>query len=102
MLITTSLAIMAIYMDMIAIAPILGDVAKGLNVEMGAATNLMMAFVLATACVLIWGGVVCDKYGVTAALVLGLLCATVPATLMPWIGHSTAPLWWARIIQGCS
>lgn len=102
MLLTTSLAIMAIYMDMIAIAPILGDVAKGLKVDMGAATNLMMGFVLATACVLIWGGVVCDKYGITAALVLGLLCATIPATFMPWIGQSYGAVMVARVIQGAS
>ncbi|OPY62104.1 MAG: putative sulfoacetate transporter SauU [Syntrophorhabdaceae bacterium PtaU1.Bin034] len=102
MMLVTALAIMAIYIDMIAIAPILGDVAKGLQVDMGAATNLMMGFVLATACVLIWGGVVCDKYGITAALVLGLLCATVPATFMPWIGTSYGAVIVARLVQGAS
>ncbi|MGD0231493.1 MAG: MFS transporter [Syntrophorhabdales bacterium] len=93
---------MSIYIDMIAIAPILGDVAKGLQVDMGAATNLMMGFVLATACVLIWGGVVVDKFGMTAATVLGLLCATVPATFMPLIGQSYGVVMLARLIQGAS
>lgn len=102
MLFSACLAIMSIYVDMIAISPILGDVAKDLKVEMGAATNLMMGFVLATACVLIWGGVVVDKFGVTVATVLGLLCATVPATLMPLIGHDFGIVMVARLVQGAS
>lgn len=102
MLLATCLAVMSLYIDMIAFAPILGEIAKGLHVEMGQATNLMMGFVLATACVLIWGGAVADRYGITFAQVLGLLCATVPATLMPWIGHSYTPVFVSRLIQGAS
>jgi MFS family permease len=93
---------MSIYIDMIAIAPILGDVAEGLQVDMGAATNLTMGFVLAAACVLIWGGVVVDRFGMTVATVLGLLCATVPATFMPMIGQSYGVVMLARLIQGAS
>jgi MFS family permease len=102
MLLAASMAILSAYVDMIAISPILGDVAKGLGIDMGSATNLMMGFVLAIACVLIWGGVICDKYGVTAALVLGLFCATVPATLMPWLGNSYGAVLILRLIQGAS
>ena len=96
------LAICTIYMDMIAYAPILGEISKKLNVEMGAATNLMMGFVLSIACVLIWGGVVCDKFGITAAVVLGLLCSTVPTALIPWIGDSFSAVMLARLVQGAS
>lgn len=102
MLAATSLAVMSIYIDMIAFAPILGEIAKSMQIGMGAATNLMMGFVLATACVLIWGGAVADKYGVTIAQVLGLLCATVPATLMPLLGHSYGAVFVSRLIQGAS
>jgi len=102
MLVATCIAIMSCYIDMIAYAPILGDIAKDLKVDMGAATNLMMGFVVAIAFVLMWGGVVCDKYGITVALVLGLLCATVPATFMPWIGSSYGAVVVARLIQGAS
>lgn len=96
------LAICSIYMNMIAYAPILGEIAGKLHVEMGAATNLMMGFVLSVACVLIWGGVVCDKFGITAALVLGLLCSTVPTALIPWIGDNYAAVMAARLVQGAS
>lgn len=96
------LAICTIYMNMIAYAPILGEIAKKLNLEMGAATNLMMGFVLSIACVLIWGGVVCDKFGITAAIVLGLLCSTVPTALIPWLGDSFTAVMLARLVQGAS
>ncbi|TWJ14162.1 MFS transporter [Geobacter argillaceus] len=96
------LAICSIYIDMIAYAPILGDIAKKLHVEMGAATNLMMGFVLSIACVLIWGGVVCDKFGITVAFVLGLLCSTVPTALIPWIGDNFTAVMAARLVQGAS
>jgi len=102
MLVSACLAIISICVDMIAISPVLGEVAKDLNVEMGVATNLMMGFVLATASVLIWGGVVVDKFGVTVATVLGLLCATIPATLMPLIGQNYGMVMVARLIQGAS
>ena len=42
MLVSACLAIISICVDMIAISPVLGEVAKDLNVEMGVATNLMM------------------------------------------------------------
>lgn len=102
MLLATCIAVISIYIDMITFAPILGEVAKDLQLNMGTATNLMMGFVLATACVLIWGGVVADKAGITFAQVLGLLCATIPATLMPWIGHSYTSVFVSRLIQGAS
>ena len=101
-LLSTCLAFMSLYIDMIAIAPILGDVAKDLQVDMGAATKLMMGFVLAAACVLIWGGVVVDRFGITVATVLGLLCATVPATFAPMISQSYGLAMLARLIQGAS
>ena len=96
------LAICSIYVDMIAYAPILGEIAGKLNIELGAATNLMMGFVLSVACVLIWGGVVCDKFGMTTAFVLGLLCSTVPTALIPWIGNSFTAVMLARLVQGAS
>ncbi len=102
MLFTTCMAIISVFIDQIALAPILGEVAKGLKVDMGSATNLMMGWVLATGFVLLWGGVVCDKYGVTTALVLGLLCASIPTTLMPWIGQSYGTVMIARLLGGAS
>jgi predicted MFS family arabinose efflux permease len=101
-LFSAAVAIMSLYINMIVFAPILGNIAGSLDVDMGTATNLMMGFVLSVACVLIWGGVVCDKFGITAAFILGLLCTTIPATLMPLLGQSFSAVFVARLIQGAS
>ncbi len=101
-LFSASVAIMALYINMIVFAPILGDISTALKIDMGTATNLMMGFVLSVACVLIWGGVVCDKFGITAALILGLLCTSIPAVLMPLLGQSYSTVFIGRLIQGAS
>jgi MFS family permease len=86
--------------DMIAYAPIFGEIAKELKVDMGSAVNLAMAFAVTFAFAVVFGGMACDKYGVTVVFVLGLLCASVPATLMPWIGHSYKVVFFSRLVQG--
>ena len=101
-LLAGSVTIMALYINMIVFAPILGDVAASLKVDMGMATNLMMGFVLSVALVLSFGGIVCDKFGITTALVLGLLCTSIPAALMPLIGQNYGAVFICRLIQGAS
>ncbi len=95
-------AMLSVYIEMIAVAPIVGEIAADLRVEVGTTTNLMMAFVLSASCVLIWGGFIVDKFGLTVATVLGLLCAAVPAGLMPIIGHNFGTVFIARLVQGAS
>ena len=101
-LLSASVAIMSLYINMIVFAPILGDISSALKVDIGTGTNLMMGFVLSVACVLIWGGVVCDKFGITTALILGLLCTSIPAVLMPLLGQSYSTVFICRLIQGTS
>jgi predicted MFS family arabinose efflux permease len=87
---------------MIVFAPILGDIAATLSVDMGTATNLMMGFVVSVAFVLTFGGFVCDKYGITMAIILGLLCTSLPAVLMPILGNSYTSVLIGRLVQGAS
>jgi MFS family permease len=101
-LFTASLGFTAMQINMIAYAPLLGDIAKNLGVDMGAATNLMTVFLFTASIALIVGGVLCDRYGIMFVIILGLLCTSIPATLMPWIGSSYNVVLWARIIQGFS
>lgn len=101
-LLAGSVAIMSLYVNMIVFAPILGDVGVTLNVDMGMATNLMMGFVVSVAFVLTFGGFVCDKYGITTAIILGLLCTSLPAALMPIIGKSYNAVFLGRLVQGAS
>jgi len=98
----TCVAIISVAIDLIGYAPILEEVAKDLKVDMGTATNLMAACTLTAAIVFIWAGVLCDKYGIAFVLVLGLLCASVPATFMPWIGRSYKLVFFSRLVQGAS
>ncbi|MFC1835730.1 nitrate/nitrite transporter [Thermodesulfobacteriota bacterium] len=101
-LLVGSVAILSPFLDMIVYAPILGAVAKDLDVSLGHATGLMMGFVLALALVQIWGGIICDKFGIRVAQVSGLLCASLPATLMPLLGESFGVVFACRLIQGAS
>jgi MFS family permease len=94
------LALMTNQLTMIVYAPIFGEVAKNLKIDMGAAMNLSMAFALPIGVVMVLGGVFVDRYGLTIALFLGLLCASLPAALMPWIGHSYVTVFVSRLIQG--
>ncbi|NVN91434.1 MAG: MFS transporter [Desulfuromonadales bacterium] len=101
-LLASSLTIMSLYINMIVFAPILGSISSNLNVPLEQATNLMMGFVLSVALVLSFGGVVCDKYGMTFALTLGLLCTSIPAVLMPVIGVNYGAVFIGRLVQGAS
>lgn len=102
LLFTASLGFAAMQIGMIAYAPLLADIAKDLGVDMGAATHLMTVFVFTASIALIVGGILCDRYGIMFVIILGLLCASVPAALMPWIGTSYKAVLWARIVQGLS
>jgi len=101
-LLSTSAAILSLYINMIVFAPILGEVASSLQVDVSSATNLMMGFVLSVAFVLTFGGVVCDKFGITTALILGLLCTSLPAAMMPLVGSNYNAVFICRLVQGAS
>ncbi len=88
--------------NLIFMAPILPQVAQDLHINMGAAANLFTAYLLTCAISQMFAGVVCDKLGVTAALVVGSLCASVPAVLMPWLGDNYNAVVVMRLIQGAS
>ena len=55
-LLAACLGTAAFQISMIAYAPLLSEIAKSLGVDMGAATNLMTAFVLSASVMLILGG----------------------------------------------
>jgi predicted MFS family arabinose efflux permease len=103
MLLCVSFSICAYAMEMTGFAPILGIIAEDLNVQIGEAANLMMVYVLAVAFSLTWAGSICDRYGITTALVSGILCSCVPAVMMPLVtGHAFKIFIVLRFIQGVS
>jgi len=94
------MSLIAYAIDMIVYAPIFGEVANDLKIDMGTAINLSMAFALAAAMAMMFGGMIADRRGLTFVFVLGLACASLPATLMPWIGHSYTTVFITRLLQG--
>ncbi|SPF46680.1 putative Major facilitator superfamily MFS_1 [Syntrophobacter sp. SbD1] len=86
----------------LSFAPILPQIAQDLAINVGAATNLMTAFLFSGAVALFFAGAVCDRYGIMAVIVSGFVCATVPAALIPWVDMSYGGVLWARIFEGLS
>jgi MFS family permease len=87
----------------LAVAPVLPQIAESLHINLGLASNLVLTPSVFSGCVImVVGGVVCDRYGVLFTLILGMLCAAVPASLIPWIGSSASGIFLARIVQGAS
>lgn len=99
-LISACLVFISYTIDMIVYAPIFSEVAKDLQIDMGAVIQLSMAFAIALALSMIFGGPLVDRYGITVVFTVGLLCASLPATLMPWIGTSYAVVFTSRLVQG--
>jgi MFS family permease len=87
----------------LSIAPVLPHIAKDLGIDLGVATNFMAVF-LFSGCIIMFtiGGAFGDRFGIFPTLLLGLLLAVVPATIMPWIGHSYISVFFARLVQGLS
>ena len=99
-LISTCLVFISFNIDMIVYAPIFSEVAKDLQIDMGVAIQLAMAFAIALALSMIVGGPLADRFGITFVFTVGLLCASLPATLMPWIGTSYPVVFASRLVQG--
>jgi MFS family permease len=98
-----SLSICACSMAMTGIAPILETIAEDLGVPVGTAANLMLAYVLAISLFFPLAGMICDRYGLTAALVSGLLCSCIPAVIMPCLAtYRLNTFICLRFIQGAS
>ena len=103
-MIAAILGYISLQVDNLSITPVLPQVAASLNIDLGTASNLAMTtFLFASFLVqILVGGMVSDKLGVIAGIMMGALCAAVPMTLMPWIGHSPSGLAVARFFEGCS
>jgi MFS family permease len=101
-LISAVLGYITLQVTNLAVAPVLPQIAKSLNMNLGTASNLVMTPFLFSGCIILVlaGGAVCDRFGVLTAILMGLACATIPAALMPWIGHSATAVLWARIVEG--
>jgi MFS family permease len=82
--------------------PILGEVAKSLKVDLGAATQLLTVSVFVTSAVAIFAGMFCDKFGPAFTMALGILFSSIPSALLPWLGTTYGEVFVLRLIMGVS
>lgn len=94
------LALLLYGINLVLYVPLFGVIAKDLTIDMSACLNLSMAFVITQALSIAFGGILVDKLGLTVIYVGSLLCASVPAVLMPWIGHGYGIVFVSRLVQG--
>ncbi len=81
-------------------APIIGDIAKGLNMSLGATTGSVMGvvnLVIAIACII--AGFLVDRFGFAKMLIVGAVLMIVPTAALPFLGNSFPALMAVRIIQ---
>ena len=86
----------------LAWSPMLSDIAKSLQTDMGQATQLMAIFALTSAIGLIVGGFLCDRIGLYKVLLLCLFCAVVPVAVIPLLQGSFSQIFYLRLLQGFS
>ncbi|MGB9660754.1 MAG: MFS transporter [Moorellaceae bacterium] len=100
-LITFIVAILAQGMLLIAPTPLVGEIAKSLNTDLGTATAVaVMPFTLLVAIGGILGGYFMDKIGLGKTCVISTAIAVAGAVLMPLLGHSIPGIIVLRALQG--
>lgn len=100
-LITVIIATLAQGMILIAPTPLIGEVAKTLNLDLGAATAAaMLPFTLFVAIGGIIGGMLLDKLGVAKTFIGCCLIVSVSAFLIPVLGKGVLGFVVLRAIQG--
>ncbi|MFH1152851.1 MAG: MFS transporter, partial [Pseudomonadota bacterium] len=98
-LVVSVLSFISLNMNMVSFAPLLGKISASLGVDQGAATQLMSIFVFSGALALVAGGFLCDRIGITALLIIGNCCGSLPALMMPWF-NTYAAVFAARFFEG--
>lgn len=85
---------------MISPAPLMGLIAKSLQIEPGVATGAMMAtFQLALALSCIAGGFLCDKYGLKVIFLVSSILFTGSTLALPFVGNNLQGVVIIRVIQ---
>ncbi|MCL6476941.1 MAG: MFS transporter [Peptococcaceae bacterium] len=100
-MITFIISVLAQGMMLIAPTPLVGEIAKSLNTDLGVATAVaMLSFTLMVAIGGILGGLIMDRLGIGRTFIISNAIATVGALLMPLFGHSIPGVVILRALQG--
>jgi len=84
---------------MIAPAPLIGEVAKSLNLSPGAATGIIMGLwniIGATSC--LGAGFLVDRYGINKLLMIGCVLLFIPSLCYPLVGNHLGAVIGLRIV----
>jgi MFS family permease len=85
----------------LSIAPLLPLLGKDLGLAPGQLASLMSVYTFSGCVLMLWaGGAIVDRFGPLTGILLGLLSAALPMTLMPIFGHNYHALLWIRIVEG--
>jgi MFS family permease len=99
---TYVLVIVSSAVVLIAPAPLMGNVAETLGLDMGATAGVTMGtFNLFVAISAIVGGTLIDRFGVVRMWFVSLSLLVLGTLLIPVIGHTGTGMFAIRIIQGC-
>lgn len=86
--------------SMIAPAPLLDEISKNMNVDMGVATaSAMFTFNLFMALMALAGGFFLDKFGIVRMWLISLVVLALGSLLMPVIGNSIPGLVFCRFLH---
>ena len=90
------------HIHMTSVPVILVTIAEDMNLNMGTASQFMTGWQLAMAVSGIVLGFVCDRFGLTIAIMSGMLVSLASALLTPVAGTSFWPFFFLRLLQGLS
>jgi MFS family permease len=92
---------MSLQIANLSIAPLFPVVGKDLGLGPAQLASLMSVYTFSGCILMFWvGGAIVDHFGILTGILLGLLSAAVPMTLMPLFGHSYHAMLWIRIVEG--
>ncbi|MBV7276429.1 MFS transporter [Clostridium sp. PL3] len=87
--------------NMMAFAPILGDIAKDLGISIPVAqASFLGIFVFVVAISTLVSGTLADRFGVMAVMILALVVTTIPSILFSVAGKNLSILMAFRVAQG--
>jgi MFS family permease len=81
-------------------APLLGQIAKDLAVELPQAVQLMTYFMFFSSISFFVGGYFVDRFGAPASIIVSIMLASVPTLATLWFGDSYTAVVIIRILQG--
>ncbi|WP_005031321.1 MFS transporter [Holophaga foetida] len=87
--------------NLLAFAPILGEIARDLNIGIPLAQgSLLGIFLFVVALSAVAGGVLADRMGIMKTILSASLAGLIPNLLYPIVGHSLIAMIALRVIQG--